>query len=687
MHAFRPVPFAVLCRRMLREAERGTSIFDLPARRFVLGSGDRDLTIRIHGHPAATPLGPSAGPHTQLAQNIVLAWLVGSRVIELKTVQVRDDLTIPRPCIDARTVGYNVEWSQELRLEESLEEYVKASMLVDVLAASGLVRLAPGFERTVFEASVGYDLAGIAGERVQGFLRGLKDARPLIDRLRREIPDEWRHLRDLEFPARIAAGVTLSTFHGCPPGEIEQIAELLLHENGLPVVLKLNPTLLGARDVRRLLHDELGYRDVVVPDTAFTHDLAWEDALSTIERARRAARACGLDLGVKLTNTLLVENPGDFLPASEKEAYLSGPPLHVLAIELARRLRRAIGPGLGVSFSAGIDAKNFPDAVALGLAPVTVCTDWLKAGGYGRGQRYFEELAARMDRLGAKTREDFVLLAFGKAREALAKVGADPGPAAACERALAEGQDLRAAAGDALFARWVEQAAIDNGEMYADAVAKDARYSAAANARSPKKTGKHLTLLDCIACDKCIPVCPNDANFAFVLPEAVIPIVKLRKGASGWERGEERVVRIEHDHQIGNVVDLCNECGNCDAFCPEDGGPYRVKPRFFGSAEAFRARPDTDGFWMERRQGRDRVLGRVAGREVEVEVELEGEGGRERATYSGPGFSVRLDPADPEGTIEGEASDEVDVGLFRVIDGLRRAVLSPASINWVNSSS
>ena len=64
-----------------------------------------------------------------MAQNIVLAWLAGSRILELKTVQINDRLVLPRPCIDATTVGYNVEWSQELRLAESLREYVAGSML------------------------------------------------------------------------------------------------------------------------------------------------------------------------------------------------------------------------------------------------------------------------------------------------------------------------------------------------------------------------------------------------------------------------------------------------------------------------------------------------------------------------------------------------------------------------------
>ena len=37
-----------------------------------------------------TPVGPAAGQHTQLAQNIVAAYSTGSRFFELKTVQVMD---------------------------------------------------------------------------------------------------------------------------------------------------------------------------------------------------------------------------------------------------------------------------------------------------------------------------------------------------------------------------------------------------------------------------------------------------------------------------------------------------------------------------------------------------------------------------------------------------------------------
>lgn len=73
-------------------------------------------------------------------------------MIECKAIQVRDDLTVPRPCIDVGTVRFHVEWSQELTLDHSLEEYVKASMLIEMLKALGLAR---GLEDPVFDMSVG----------------------------------------------------------------------------------------------------------------------------------------------------------------------------------------------------------------------------------------------------------------------------------------------------------------------------------------------------------------------------------------------------------------------------------------------------------------------------------------------------------------------------------------------------
>ena len=155
MSTLRPFPLSVLVRRAAAELPTG-SVFDLPVRSVYRGFPGLDLSARFHGRRAATPLGPAAGPHTQLAQNIALAYLAGGRILELKTVQENDRITVPRPCIDMRTVGFNVEWSQELALEDSLREYAKARLLVAILAELCAI---PDAERdAVFDVSVGYDL-------------------------------------------------------------------------------------------------------------------------------------------------------------------------------------------------------------------------------------------------------------------------------------------------------------------------------------------------------------------------------------------------------------------------------------------------------------------------------------------------------------------------------------------------
>jgi putative selenate reductase len=672
-----PIPFGNLVTRLFRElAERGAA-FDLPARAFVSAEPGRDLSVSIHGHRASTPFGPAAGPHTQLAQNIVLSWLAGGRVLELKTVQVKDDLEIPRPCIDMQTVGFNVEWSQELSLEQSLEEYVKAAMLVEMLKASGV---APGLGDTVFDMSVGYDLAGIRSPRVRAFMAGMLDAAPLVERLRREIPPPWAHLRDLAFPTRISETLTLSTFHGCPPDEIEAIAAFLLEEVGLHVVVKLNPTLLGPPDLRALLHDRLGYDALAVPESAFANDATWDQVTGFVERLGARAASLGRGFGVKLTNTLVVENHRAFFPPTERLMYLSGAPLHVLATELVRRFRRTFGDRFPISFSAGVDATNFPDAVAIGLRPISVCTDLLRAGGYGRGRRYFAELSRRMAEVGAADLETFALQAYGHGAAALETLGLAPERAAACRAALAPGGDPRGAAGDR-FGAWVSAAVLRNTETYADRVLAEPRYASQRNRTPPRKVGTRLALFDCLTCDKCIPVCPNDANFALELAPAEIALERLVPAGSGRFAAERHgTLSLTREHQIANFADACNECGHCDVLCPEDGGPYVVKPRFFGSVGAWAAFPDRDGFALEPTPDGLRVHGRFDGRAYV----LEPAGARVR--YRGEGFDVRLDPADPAATAEGDADGPVDLAFLRIMERLRDAVAAPGAVNWISAA-
>ena len=675
-----PVPLGVLANRLSRELSRKQAAFDLPARHFFLGDPARDLSVPIHGHRASSPLGPAAGPHTQLAQNIVLSWLAGCRVMELKTVQVKDDLAIPRPCIDMETVGFNVEWSQELSLERSLEEYVKASMLIEMLKASGLLPgLAPGFGDTVFDMSVGYDLAGIRSERVQAFIAGLLDASPVVERLRSQIPAEWKHLRELPFRTRISDTLTLSTFHGCPPEEIEGIAEYLLRELGLHVVVKLNPTLLGKDELGAILHGRLGYGELAVPDAAFEKDAKWEQVVGFVKRLGALARARGLGFGVKFTNTLIVRNHKTFFPATEKEMYLSGPPLHVLAMALVRRFRRTFGDSYPISFSAGIEAGNFADAAALGLRPVSVCTDLLRAGGYGRTRHYFADLIRRMDSAGAPDLEVFAIRGCGLGRESLAGLGLPAEAAASCRAALEAGGDLRAAAGG-VFGAWVSAARLLNTEAYVERVLDDPRYAAARNATPPKKVGSTLSLFDCLTCDKCIPVCPNDANFALAMPKGEVTLERLVPRGGGFTLEAVGALPVEKPHQIANFADACNECGHCDVMCPEDGGPYVVKPRFFGSVAAWTAARARDGFALEATAEGVRMHGRFGGRTFTVDS------GAAELRYRGEGFDLRLDAADPATTARGRADGPVDLGFLRIMERLREAVTAPGAVNYVSAA-
>ena len=400
----RPLSFSQLLSWALAEHARHESIYGIPAALFYEPRGDRRFeTHRPFGHRLGTPLGPAAGPHTQLAQNIASAWLCGGRYIELKTVQVLDHLDIPRPCIDAADAGFNVEWSQELSLDQSAREYAHAWALVHVLPRALGFRTEE--DGVVFNQSVGYTLEGVRSAAVERFLDRLANAREFLDPVRRTLQSEFPHLGDIELPDHISDSVTLSTMHGCPPEEIEKIARHLLENRGLHTVVKLNPTLLGKSRVMEILRDRLGFESLEIPDDVFEHDLGFSAALDLISSLRATAARCGRGFAVKLSNTLAMRNPHDVLLGDT--VYMSGRALYPITVELFRALRAAAGPDLLVTYSAGADAINAPALLAAGACPVTIATDLLKPGGYSRLGQYLEELERAMDGAGAASLDAF----------------------------------------------------------------------------------------------------------------------------------------------------------------------------------------------------------------------------------------------------------------------------------------
>ncbi|MBI5837988.1 MAG: putative selenate reductase subunit YgfK [Candidatus Eisenbacteria bacterium] len=408
--AFRPAPLATLARWLFPALDGTGPVLGVP--RANLAFPDARMEMRLLGGSVEAPLGVAAGPHTQLAQNLVSAWLCGARFMELKTVQARDDIEVARPCIDSADETYNCEWSQELALEQSFDEYLKAWVLVHVLARR-MGRPGPG---VIFDMSVGYDLEGIRGGKMQRFLARMRDAGAEVAAALEEVAKVEPRAREVEVPARISGAVTLSTMHGCPPAEIERIARYLLEELGVHTWVKLNPTLLGPDTLRGLLNARQGF-DIEVPDAAFEHDPRFGDAVAMIRNlaaaaksvAARPAGAPGRDVtfGIKLSNTLEVRNRGRVFPPSEPMMYLSGRALHPLTLTLAHRLTEELDGTVPISFCGGADADNFPDLVADGLGPVTVCTDLLKPGGYARLGQYLSNLGAAMETAAAKTLAEF----------------------------------------------------------------------------------------------------------------------------------------------------------------------------------------------------------------------------------------------------------------------------------------
>jgi len=598
-----PLPLPLLLRRAFLEYQREGKIFDLPQSKFFRGLPGLDFSVPFHGHRAATPLGPAAGPHGQLVQNIILSWLGGSRIIELKTVQILDELKIPRPCIDVANVGYNVEWSQELKLERSLREYVGAAMFLEILRASNLLGDGIPFE-TVFDMSVGYNLEGIRSPRVRSWIESMLDATAVIDELRAGLTGEWARYRDLPFPTLISDTISLSTFHGCPAGEIEGIVTFLLTQLNCHVCIKLNPTLLGQEEVAHLLHDVLGYREIQMHPPAFDNDLRWDEALDLIPRLERVAHGCGRHLSVKFSNTLVVKNHKSFF--GDEQMYMSGAPLHVVTMNLVKKWREHSRTSLPISFSAGLDANNMAAAVAMNFVPATTCTDLLRPGGYARLVRYLEKLGDAMREAGAASIADYVVRARGNGAAAIAQLRPLL-PEGAEERLLrwlaTPGERLDAVCREIgrpdLEAALVGAAGLLNTPGIVAEATANPRYAWERNKGVPRKIGSRLWLYDCINCDKCVPVCPNDANFVYETEAQVVEYDNFELSAGGIRRIPGGTLRIGKAHQLANYADACNECGNCDVFCPEDGGPFVEKPRWFGSLETYRRDAGRNGFYID----------------------------------------------------------------------------------------
>ncbi len=383
-----PIPFKSLMNWIVTEYAREGEIFGVHTPYYATGK-----TLPIFGERIETPFGPAAGPNSQLAQNIIAAYMAGARFFEVKTVQKMDGAElaacVPRPCILAADEGYNQEWSTELEVPQARDEYIKAWCALKVLSKVYGFGDPDGF---VFNMSVGYDLEGIKGEKVNTYIDNMMDAsetkqfKECLEVLTELFPAEKDYIASIS--PRVSRSVTVSTLHGCPPQEIERIASYLLTEKHLHTFVKCNPTILGYKTARTIL-DSMGYDYIVFDEHHFNEDLQWVDAVPMFERLQALADSKGLEFGLKLSNTFPVDTTRNELPGTEM--YMSGRSLFPLTIEMCNRISHQFGGKMRISFAGGAEFFNCDKLFAAGIWPITVATTILKPGGYNRLHQMVEK--------------------------------------------------------------------------------------------------------------------------------------------------------------------------------------------------------------------------------------------------------------------------------------------------------
>lgn len=467
-----PIPFEDLMESLLRDAKlRGEAYSGVPLAK----PEDFSCAHTFMGQKLESPLGVAAGPHSQLASNILACYLAGARVIELKTVQklAGEDLHIDKPCIRGEDEVYNVEWSTELTVADARDEYIKAWFACHVAGREFGLGEIPGLH---FNMSVGYDLEGIKSESVTNFLDTLNDAKgsecwnACMDWLKENL-DRFEHVDEAfleRIPSRVCQSVSVSTMHGCPVEQIEEIVRYLIVDKKFNTILKCNPTLVGLERGRELL-DATGYDYVVLDPAQFEFDLKFEEAVPLIKRLAEAAKESGVHFAIKLSNTLPVKITRRELPG--ETMYMSGKSLYPLTINVAARLNEALNGEVPISYCGGVDKNNIQDLYKAGLSPLTVCSVLLQPQG-----------VPELKKLGALLHE-------------------------------VEGQGR-------------DRADIAAVKELAEAVATDKRFKKSPAKRKqfekkiPYEATRQLDSLRCrVVCGICSKICPNRANEVLVLED------------------------------------------------------------------------------------------------------------------------------------------------------------------------
>ncbi|MFC2134949.1 FAD-dependent oxidoreductase, partial [Bacteroidota bacterium] len=112
--------------------------------------------------------------------------------------------------------------------------------------------------------------------------------------------------------------------------------------------------------------------------------------------------------------------------------------------------------------------------------------------------------------------------------------------------------------------------------------------------------------LDCnFICTKCVEVCPNRANITI-------------------DTSDYNDIFTDR-YQILHLESLCNECGNCETFCPHTGSPYKDKITFFKNETEFKT-SSNDGFYFVNNESEDnvKIMIRTSAKSSELTMDING---------------------------------------------------------------
>ncbi len=106
----------------------------------------------------------------------------------------------------------------------------------------------------------------------------------------------------------------------------------------------------------------------------------------------------------------------------------------------------------------------------------------------------------------------------------------------------------------------------------------------------------------CLYCDEicniCTTVCPNFANRSFNVKPVLYNMQKaLVRAAGKIIYADDGIFEIKQPYQIINIANFCNECGNCNTFCPTKSAPYKEKPKLYLTKDSFESAEE--GYYLE----------------------------------------------------------------------------------------